>query len=44
MKESDTMVDSHRAEVPLSTPESFSFPYDLPYEIQTILMKVSPAG
>lgn len=35
------MVNSNEASLPLATPDSFSFPYELPYEIQTILMRVS---
>jgi hypothetical protein len=35
------MVNASEATVPLAVPDSFSFPYDLPYEIQTILMRVS---
>lgn len=35
------MVNANEGTVPLAVPDSFSFPYDLPYEIQTILMRVS---
>lgn len=34
------MVKANEGTVPLAVPDSFSFPYDLPYEIQTILMRV----
>lgn len=38
------MVNANEASLPLATPDSFSFPYELPYEIQTILMRVSMNG
>lgn len=34
------MVNANEEKVPLAVPDAFSFPYAMPYEIQTILMRV----